>query len=188
GGFGEANLGLRNLATLVLLNGRRLGNSAFSNGAFVDVNTIPLSMIERIEVLKDGASALYGSEAVGGVINIITKKNYNGAEISGRVGFPTQKTSNDLLEYRASIVAGTSTEQSWFTAGAQYYHMDPLLTKDRDIASEGILTRLNKNLVAPSYMRPSYPGRVQDGTGSYILAGSPFAKGMAGYNLSLNTS
>src|SRR5947209_635020 len=119
GGFGEANVAIRNLSTLVLLNGRRLGNSAFSNGALVDVNTIPLSMIERIEVLKDGASALYGSEAVGGVVNIFTKKNYTGAEISGRVGFPTQDTSNDLMEYRASIVAGTSTEQSWITAGAQ---------------------------------------------------------------------
>src|SRR5881396_1249321 len=150
GGFGEANVAIRNLSTLVLLNGRRLGNSAFSNGAAVDVNTIPLSMIERIEVLKDGASVLYGSEAVGGVVNIITKKNYTGAEISGRIGFPTQKTSNDLLEYRAAIVAGTSTEQSWFTAGAHYYHFDPLLTKDRELASEGILTRLAKNLAPPS--------------------------------------
>src|SRR5436189_4414828 len=110
GGFGEANVLLRNLSTLVLLNGRRLGNSAFSNGALVDVNTIPLSMIERIEVLKDGASALYGSAAIGGVINIITKKNYNGVEISGRVGFPTQTTSNDLLEHRFSVVAGSSDE------------------------------------------------------------------------------
>jgi len=187
GGFGEANLLLRNLATLVLLNGRRLGNSAFSNGGFVDVNTIPVSMIERIEILKDGASALYGSEAVGGVVNIITKKNFNGAEISGRVGFPTQKTSNDLLEYRASIVAGTSTEQSWFTAGAHYYHFDPLLTKDRELASEGILTRLAKNLAPPSYISPSYPGRVQAGGLFYILAGSPFAKGTAGYNPNLTT-
>src|SRR6059036_4105298 len=132
----------------------RLGKSAFSNGALVDVNTIPLSMIERIEVLKDGASALYGSEAVGGVVNIITKKNYTGAEISGRVGFPTQDTSNDLMEYRASIVAGTSTDQSWFTAGAQYYHFDPLLTKDRAIASLGNAARAAMNLEAASYISP----------------------------------
>ena len=57
-------MAIRNLSTLVLLNGRRLGNSAFSNGAAVDVNTIPLSMIERIEVLKDGASALYGLDSI----------------------------------------------------------------------------------------------------------------------------
>ncbi|PYJ87826.1 MAG: hypothetical protein DME22_00240, partial [Verrucomicrobia bacterium] len=195
GGFGEANLGLRNLATLVLLNGRRLGNSAFSNGAFVDVNTIPLSMIERIEVLKDGASALYGSEAVGGVINIITKKNYNGAEISGRIGFPTQKTSNDLLEYRASVVAGASSEKASFTAGAQYYHMDPLLTKDRPLASLGNADRAAMNLEAASYISPSFPGKVQARTNSlgfinvksFFLAGSPFLQGQPGYNPNLTT-
>src|SRR5439155_3113265 len=86
GGFGEAYVSLRNLPTLVLINGHRLGNSAFSNYGLgtsaADVNTIPLAMIERVEVLKDGASALYGSQAIGGVINIITKKEYNGAEIS----------------------------------------------------------------------------------------------------------
>ena len=75
-------------------------------------------VIERIEVLKDGASALYGSEAVGGVINIITKKNYNGAEISGRVGFPTESTSNDLLEYRASgTIAGDCSRAFHFVIG-----------------------------------------------------------------------
>src|SRR3989442_13105635 len=75
-GGGEANIAVRNLPTLVLMDGRRLANSAFSQGAVVDVNTIPISMIERIEVLKDGASTLYGSDAIGGVVNILTKKNY----------------------------------------------------------------------------------------------------------------
>src|SRR5207249_8148319 len=133
----------------------------------------------------DGASALYGSSAIGGVVNIITKKNYTGAEISGRVGFPTQKSSEDLIEYRTSVVAGTSDEKSWITAGFQYYHMDPLLTRDRPLASEGILERLAKNLAPPPYMSPSYPGRVQAGGVSYILANSPFAKGSPGYNPNL---
>src|SRR5437762_10983389 len=188
GGFGEANVQLRNLPTLVLLNGRRLGNSAFSNGALVDVNTIPLSMIERVEILKDGASALYGSAAIGGVVNIITKKNYTGAEISGRVGFPTQDTSNDLMEYRASVVAGTSDEKSSFTAGAQYYRVDPLLTKDRPLASLGNAERTAMNLAAASYISPSFPGKVQAGaTGGtrYLLANSPFLMGLPGYNPNL---
>src|SRR5437762_7000062 len=171
GGFGEANVPLRNLSTLVLLNGRRLGDSAFSNGALVDVNTIPLSMIERVEILKDGASALYGSAAIGGVVNIITKKNYTGAEISGRVGFPTQDTSNDLMEYRASVVAGTSDEKSSFTAGAQYYRMDPLLTKDRPLASLGNAERGAMNLAAARYVSPSYPGRVQTGKYTTVVGG-----------------
>src|SRR5258707_10032960 len=86
GGFGEANVQIRNLSTLVMINGRRLGKSAFSNGQLVDLNTLPLAMVDHIEILKDGASALYGSEAIGGVVNIITKKDFNGTELSGRYG------------------------------------------------------------------------------------------------------
>jgi len=89
GGFGEANVALRNLSTLILLDGRRLASSAFSNGAAVDVNTLPLAMIDRIEILKDGSSTIYGSDAVGGVVNIITKKNWNGFEVGTRYGFAT---------------------------------------------------------------------------------------------------
>src|SRR5437879_3921185 len=117
GGFGEANVLIRNLPTLVMLNGRRLGKSAFSNGGFVDLNTIPIAMIERIEILKDGASALYGSEAIGGVVNIITKKDYNGTEVSGRYGFATQK--GDVTEQRAALVAGITTENGPLIAGVQ---------------------------------------------------------------------
>lgn len=60
----------------MLLNGRRLGNNAVSNsnGSGVDLNTIPFAAIDRVEVLRDGASALYGTDAIGGVINFITKK------------------------------------------------------------------------------------------------------------------
>src|ERR1051325_10927629 len=86
---GEANVAIRNLPTLVLLDGRRLPNSALSGGQLVDVNNIPIAAVKRIEILKDGASALYGSDAVGGVVNVITKDDFNGVEIGGRVGFPT---------------------------------------------------------------------------------------------------
>src|SRR5260221_5203687 len=131
---GEANIAIRNLPTLVLLDGQRLPNSALSAGQLVDVNTIPISIIERVEVLKDGASALYGSDAIGGVVNIITKKNWNGTEISGRVGFPTKPSSNDIFERRASIATGASTDNYSFFAGAQYCKMGPLLAKDRKVA------------------------------------------------------
>ena len=120
-GGGEANIALRNLSTLVMLDGRRLVNSAFSFGSVVNVNTIPLSMIERIEVLKDGASTIYGSDAIGGVVNIITKKNYDGAEISGRVGFATDKTSNDLMEYSMSVVGGSANEKGSVVVGGSWY-------------------------------------------------------------------
>src|SRR5437667_7095258 len=118
GGFGEANVSIRNLSTLVLLNGRRLGNSSFSNGGTVDVNTIPLSAIERIEILKDGSSVLYGSEAIGGVVNIITKKDFTGVEFGGRYGAGTGP--GEFTERRASVVAGSGDEHTSFVAGAQY--------------------------------------------------------------------
>lgn len=82
-GLSSANLrGLGGGSTLVLLNGRRLGNYAF-DGASVDLNSIPLSAIERVEVLKDGASAIYGTDAIAGVINFILRKDFQGVEIAG---------------------------------------------------------------------------------------------------------
>jgi len=93
GGDGSAQIGLRNIpnGTLVLINGRRwprpIGLLADPGG--VDINSIPLGAIERIEILKDGASAIYGADAVAGVINIIFKKNYNGVEMYGRYGNTT---------------------------------------------------------------------------------------------------
>lgn len=181
GGGGEAYIALRNLSTLVLLDGQRLAGSAFSSGTAVDLNTIPVAMIERIEVLKDGASAIYGSEAIGGVVNIVTKKNFTGAEIGGRYGFATGKGS--VSEQRAYVVAGTSNEKSSFTAGAQYYRMDPLRSSDRDIACADTSVLLSKGLMPPSYISPTYPGRVDN----YILAGSPLAKGAPGYNPAITT-
>lgn len=171
GGFGESYIAIRNLRTLVLINGRRLGNSSFSNGQLVDLNTIPLAAIERVEVLKDGASAIYGSEAIGGVINIITKKNYSGVEMGGRWGIATGE--GDTQEYGASIVFGIETEKSRFTGAAQYYHLDPLLSTDRKIAYLDP-AELEANGIYPfgvSYLSPSFAGKIQEGgTGrSYLL-------------------
>src|SRR6267378_971061 len=73
GGYGESYLALRNLPTLLLIDGRRLNISPFSTfiGTYAaDLNTIPIAMIDRVEVLKDGASTIYGSDAIGGVVNI----------------------------------------------------------------------------------------------------------------------
>lgn len=90
---GSAGIGLRGLSqknTLVLLNGRRLANYGFpANGlsdTFVNLNALPMVAVERIDVLKDGASAVYGSDAVAGVVNIITRQNYQGFEAGGSIG------------------------------------------------------------------------------------------------------
>jgi iron complex outermembrane receptor protein len=90
-GFSAASLrGLGSNSTLVLLNGRRLVNYAFDGGS-VDLNAIPLSAIDRVEVLRDGASAIYGTDAVGGVINFITRKDYSGVDASVYTSRPQAK-------------------------------------------------------------------------------------------------
>lgn len=184
GGYGESYLALRNLPTLVLLDGKRINISAFSTyvGTYaVDLNTIPVAMIDRIEVLKDGASALYGSDAIGGVVNIITKKDFNGVEVSGRYGFATGKGVYN--EARGSAVLGYAKDKVRLTVGANYYYSDPLYTKNRSTGSLSLSDLAANGLVAPSYFSGSYPGRA----GSFILAGAPLAAGAAGYNASITT-
>jgi len=185
---GESYAAIRNLPTLVLIDGQRVVNSALSGAQAVDLNSIPLAMIDRIEVLKDGASALYGSDAIGGVINIITKRDYNGVEIRARYGFPVEGPDDHGVQYQASITAGTTTENARFIAGAQIFEQRPLLTKDRDIGSQSAASLAAQNIGAPpAYFSPSFPGKVQDGSTIYLLANSPFAVGLPGYNPNLTT-
>jgi iron complex outermembrane receptor protein len=113
GGKAEADLrglsgptGTNSNKTLVLLNGRRIANHSF-DAAAVDLNAIPLIAVERIEVLRDGASALYGTDAIGGVINFILKRDFTGVELSGSWQRP-QKGSGGETQ-RASVVAGFGT-------------------------------------------------------------------------------
>ncbi|MBX3746360.1 MAG: TonB-dependent receptor plug domain-containing protein [Verrucomicrobiae bacterium] len=176
GGSGESRVALRNLPTLVLLNGRRLANSALSNGSAVDLNTVPVSMIERIEVLKDGASAIYGADAIGGVVNVVLKKGYHGAEVGGQYGFTTR--GDGYQEYSAWVTGGFSNDRSSITAGARYHFNDPLWTRDRAVASYGISELTARGLYPASYISPTYPGRV-DG---FVLAGSPYAQGHPRYD------
>ncbi len=173
GGFGESYIAIRNLRTLVLLNGRRLGNSSFSNGQLVDLNTIPLAAIDRVEILKDGSSALYGSEAIGGVVNIITKRNYSGVEIGGRYGFATGE--GDFTEKRATLVGGTANDHASFTAALQWFDRDALKSTDRPTAglSAAQLEAKGIDPAGVSYLSPSFPGKVSDTTGAYVLRSHP---------------
>ena len=102
-GLSSANLrGQGSGSTLILLNGRRVAAHGLSGGA-VDVNQIPFAAIDRIEILKDGASAIYGTDAIGGVINYVTKKNFKGASLSGSTDITEQGGGNI---YRLSGVVG----------------------------------------------------------------------------------
>lgn len=144
---GAAGIGLRGLSqknTLVLLNGRRLANYGFpSNGlsdTFVNLNALPMVAVERIDVLKDGASAVYGSDAVAGVVNIITRENYQGFEAGG--SFST--TDNGGLDtQRARFLGGIGDKDSdgynvLFSFEA--YDRERLDQDDRDLTRSGIYT------------------------------------------------
>ncbi|MFA5965090.1 MAG: TonB-dependent receptor [Sphingomonas sp.] len=116
-GLSAANLrGQGSAATLVLLNGRRVAAHGLQ-GSAVDVNQIPFAAIQRIEILKDGASAIYGTDAVGGVINFITKTNFTGIDVSGRSDITQQ---GDAPIYRLSATAGWGKldEQGFNVMGA----------------------------------------------------------------------
>lgn len=137
GGPGANTLSLRGLGatrTLVLLNGRRLA-PAGSRGSVgsADLNVLPSAMIERIEVLKDGASSIYGSDAVAGVVNIITRNNLDGITVEGQYNTPLH-ADGEGEETRFSIVAG-ATGDRWHAAGsAEYYNRAELTLGSRPFA------------------------------------------------------
>ena len=142
---GSAGIGLRGLSqknTLVLLNGRRLANYGFPAGGlsdtFVNLNALPLVAVERIEVLKDGASAVYGSDAVAGVVNIITRQGFEGAEIGGSVGTADQ---GGLDEHKVKFVGGLGDLESDgynILVSLEGYNRDRLDQDERDLTRSGI--------------------------------------------------
>ncbi|WP_434027497.1 TonB-dependent receptor plug domain-containing protein [[Pseudomonas] boreopolis] len=113
--------------TLVLVNGKRWTTSL---AGFTDLSTIPSSLIERIEILKDGASAIYGSDAVAGVVNIILKKSFDGAEASVLYG---QNSDGDGTKTRYTLTMGATGERSSILLGASYSDEDPVWAKDREL-------------------------------------------------------
>ncbi|MFS8064192.1 MAG: TonB-dependent receptor plug domain-containing protein, partial [Luteimonas sp.] len=135
-GAGAATVDLRNLGskrTLVLVDGIRWVNesSASGVGSSVDLNTIPLAIVERIEVLEDGASSIYGSDAIAGVVNIITRKKVEGALLNLHFG---QYDEGDGDTYGADFGWGGSTGAAQWFLGASYYKQEGISAADRDIS------------------------------------------------------
>lgn len=137
--YGTSSVSLRGLGedrTLVLLNGRRLAAFAGGNGAAINVNAIPLAAIERVEILKDGASSTYGSDAMAGVVNFIMKKDYQGIELGATLAAPTR--SGGGQSQRADIVAGFGDSSRWnVTLGASFEKEKALFAKSREFAKTG---------------------------------------------------
>ncbi|WP_269233081.1 TonB-dependent receptor plug domain-containing protein, partial [Klebsiella pneumoniae] len=119
---------IRNLGaerTLVLMNGNRLGAST---SGLQDLSQNPMSAVERIEILKDGASSIYGSDAIAGVVNVITRKNFDGGEANVYVG-QYGKGDGDSETY--SMTLGARGERGSLTLSAEYSKQDPVWAKDR---------------------------------------------------------
>jgi iron complex outermembrane recepter protein len=139
--YGQSSISMRGLGedrTLVLVNGRRLASFAGGNGSSINVNTIPIAAIERVEILKDGASGVYGSDAMAGVVNFILIKDFQGVELSATAGTPTRSGGGN--SQKASIVAGFGdADKSRFnlTLSGSFEKDTALMAKDRGFAKTG---------------------------------------------------
>jgi len=144
GGDGSVIPNLRGLLpkeTLVLIDGKRAaiiggGTGGATPGvAGVDINLIPFQMIDHIDILKDGASAIYGSDAVAGVFNIFLKHKFRGLEIGGSLGNTNLGASNDARELETWMIAGTGDDKTDIMIIADAYDRAAIYSRDRNISS-----------------------------------------------------
>ncbi|KJY98945.1 TonB-dependent receptor plug domain-containing protein [Pseudoalteromonas ruthenica] len=134
GSGGNARIDLRGLGaqrTLVLVNGRRMINSGTGAASTVDLNTIPVSMIKSVEVLKDGASAVYGTDAVAGVVNIILKDNFEGLDMNLNTAMSGE---GDAEESSFDITVGGSFDRGNVVIGLQYTDRGEASQADREFS------------------------------------------------------
>lgn len=127
GSQGVENINLRGLGanrTLVLIDGRRTSFGGAGANATVDLSTIPGAFVQRIEVLRDGASALYGSDAMAGVVNIITRKDYQGLRLDSEFGITDR---GDDERYKVSLMFGAQGDRGGFTVIGSYERYDGIL-------------------------------------------------------------
>ena len=152
-GDGRTEIDLRGLyskETLVLQDGRRLATDGFAGyevrlnffySPTVDLNLFPLGLIDHIDILKDGASAIYGSDAVGGVFNVWLIHKFRGLEIYASYGNANLGASNDQGEERAYLLAGTGDDKTDIVVYAEVYNRAAIYSRDRDISSNADFTR-----------------------------------------------
>ena len=119
--------------TAILINGRRtVGSPSLGGGGSVNLNLIPMSFVERIDIVADGASAVYGSDAVTGVVNVILKKGYDGVQLSGRYG---DRSKDDGSEHGFNLLVGAQGDKGSVTFGLEMDKRDAVFDKDRDFTA-----------------------------------------------------
>jgi iron complex outermembrane receptor protein len=156
-GFTAASLrGLGSQRTLILLNGRRLAPYALSGGQSVDLSGIPASALDRVEVLKDGASAVYGTDAIGGVINFILRKDFHGAEVNANY-FWTQDGGGDNGRVNATAGVGDLGQDKYnFFISADHYKQNALKASQRDSTKTAYIPSLGVDRTTPN----SFPANI----------------------------
>src|SRR5579885_84154 len=158
GGSGSTAVGLRGLGaqrTLVLVNGQRILNK--------DINSIPASAVERVEVLTDGASAVYGSDAIGGVINVILRSNYQGAEFGVDYGISDH---DDGARKGFHFIFGQTSDKGSIMGGVDYNKFDPVLQSARKFSENAVS-------ISAAYYGPTYAA-TYPGTPAAFVGGSSF--------------
>src|SRR5881396_1721752 len=172
-GDGTVQFNLRGILpkeTLVLIDGKRvaygsLGVAAGSSGP--DINLIPFSMVDHVDILKDGASAVYGSDAISGVVNFFLIHKFRGLEIGGTYGNTNLGASNDMGEWEAWIKAGTGDDKTDIVVIADFWQRTGgIFSRDRDISANAFFIPFGGNEVRSG----NFPGRV----GSFRLVPSMF--------------
>ena len=174
---GQASADLRGLGgdkTLVLLNGRRIANHPY-DGASVDLNIIPIAALERVEVLRDGASAIYGTDAIGGVINFITRRSVNTTNLTAEVVAPQHRGADEQRLNLSSGVGQLNTDGYNLFGVVDYHKQDVLTSQDRAFSSTGIIPGRGLSVTSGT----TFPGNYFDAAanGGAGLAGNPYATG-----------
>ncbi len=128
----NATINLRGLGderTLVMIDGRRMVGSPNMGASVTNVNMIPMSAVERVDILADGASAVYGSDAVAGVVNMQMRKDFEGLEFNIRHG---ERANDEGSEYGISLLGGVTGDRGNITFALEKNHRDPIFDRDRD--------------------------------------------------------
>ena len=172
--------------TAILINGRRIvGSPSLGGGGSVNLNLIPMSFVDRIDILADGASAVYGSDAVTGVVNVILKSGYDGVEFSTGYG---DRSKDNGSEQRFSFLTGAQGDRGSITFGVEADKRDPVFDRDReftkarysDLDGDGYITGYAEtegisfyatSIINPNY-DPSIPYSEDDPSSWYVHPGN----------------
>src|SRR3979411_2421401 len=166
GGDGTVQFNLRGILskeTLVLIDGKRvafgsLGVAAGNGGP--DINLIPFSMVDPVDILKDGASAVYGSDAIAGVVNFFLLHKFRGLEIGGTYGNTNLGASNEMGEWEAWIKAGTGDDKTDIVVVADFWErLNGIFSRDRNLSANGFFIPFG----GTDNRSGNFPGRVQSG-------------------------